>query len=473
MRMTGRNMYSSYDTTTGERLLISERTGMLDRKLQAIQADDEETWLKWAFKSYESTYGYEFQGDNLLIARINLLVTFCDYLEERWQRKATDSELKKIANIIAWNLWQMDGLKDTVPLGVPGEEFHQFSLFGDEEPVDLEADSCKIYNHRSSNSLLFADIKEGKSNMKFDFVIGNPPYQDNTLGDNETYAPPIYHLFMDAAFTASDKVELITPARFLFNAGSTPKSWNAERLTDNHFKILYFEQDSTKVFKNTVITGGLAISYRDANADYKAIKVFTQFSQLNSILHKAYDMSSNIFERLPQIFFDSKPDDGFSYVRIYGKVGTARLYKYVREDYVRPVSNLHKYKVLMARADGAAGTIGNPIPARIIGTPIVEVPNTGNTETFLSIGAFADNTCTENALKYIKTRFARTLLSVLKTTQDITPEKFKYVPLQDFTENSDIDWSKPVSEIDQQLYAKYGLTQEEIDFIETHVKEMD
>lgn len=76
-------------------------------------------------------------------------------------------------------------------------------------------------------------------------------------------------------------------------------------------------------------------------------------------------------------------------------------------------------------------------------------------------------------LKYIKTRFARTLLSVLKTTQDITPEKFKYVPLQDFTENSDIDWSKPVSEIDQQLYAKYGLTQEEIDFIETHVKEMD
>lgn len=187
----------------------------------------------------------------------------------------------------------------------------------------------------------------------------------------------------------------------------------------------------------------------------------------------AYDMSSNIFERLPQIFFDSKPDDGFSYVRIYGKVGTARLYKYVREDYVRPVSNLHKYKVLMARADGAAGTIGNPIPARIIGTPIVEVPNTGNTETFLSIGAFADNTCAENALKYIKTRFARTLLSVLKTTQDITPEKFKYVPLQDFTENSDIDWSKPVSEIDQQLYAKYGLTQEEIDFIETHVKEMD
>ena len=184
-------------------------------------------------------------------------------------------------------------------------------------------------------------------------------------------------------------------------------------------------------------------------------------------------MSSNIFERLPQIFFDSKPEDKYNYIRIYGKIGTTRLYKFIREDYVRTVVNLHKYKIIMARADGAAGTIGKPIPARIIGTPIVEEPNTGNTETFLSIGSFDDNDIAENALKYIKTRFSRTLLSVLKTTQDITPEKFLYVPLQDFTPNSDIDWSKSIPEIDQQLYKKYNLTPEEIKFIETHVKEMD
>ncbi|WP_288322904.1 hypothetical protein [uncultured Selenomonas sp.] len=75
-------------------------------------------------------------------------------------------------------------------------------------------------------------------------------------------------------------------------------------------------------------------------------------------------------------------------------------------------------------------------------------------------------------IKYIKSKFARSLLGVLKTTQDLTPEKWKYVPLQDFTSASDIDWSVSVAEIDKQLYAKYGLTEEEALFIESHVKEM-
>lgn len=507
---------SRYDAATGEIIPIERRIGILDRKLRIVNenATDEDEWFKWAFRAFQSVYGYEYQGDNLLIARMNLLYTLADYIEAKWHRQATQKELEKFLNVICWNFWQMDGIKDTVPLGSPSEVYHQMSLFGEEEPEELHKDDCKIYDWRGQKSLLFRDREEGMLGMKFDFVIGNPPYQDNTLGDNATYAPPIYHLFMDAAFTVSDKVELITPARFLFNAGSTPKSWNVERLNDSHFKILFFEQDSTKVFKNTAITGGLAISYRDANTNYKAIKVFTRFSELNSILHKAnnapdfqslepivvsrtayrltekmhedhpeaieqlseghaYDMSSNIFERLPQIFFDSKPEDKYNYIRIYGKIGTTRLYKFIREDYVRTVVNLHKYKIIMARADGAAGTIGKPIPARIIGTPIVEEPNTGNTETFLSIGSFDDNDIAENALKYIKTRFSRTLLSVLKTTQDITPEKFLYVPLQDFTPNSDIDWSKSIPEIDQQLYKKYGLTPDEIKFIETHVKEME
>ena len=117
--------------------------------------------------------------------------------------------------------------------------------------------------------------------------------------------------------------------------------------------------------------------------------------------------------------------------------------------------------------------MGNPIPARIIGNPIIESPRTGATETFLSIGSFETEIEAQNSLKYIKSKFARTMLGILKTTQDITPEKLKYVPLQDFTANSDIDWTKSISEIDQQLYQKYGLTQEEIDFIESHVKEME
>ena len=136
------------------------------------------------------------------------------------------------------------------------------------------------------------------------------------------------------------------------------------------------------------------------------------------------------------------------------------------------MDSLYKYKLVLARADGAAGTVGNPIPARIIGSVIVESPGVGTTESFLSIGAFSDDATANNALKYTKTKFSRALVSILKTTQDITPEKWRYVPLQDFTDKSDINWNASIADIDQQLYKKYGLSQEEIDFIETHVKEM-
>lgn len=155
-----------------------------------------------------------------------------------------------------------------------------------------------------------------------------------------------------------------------------------------------------------------------------------------------------------------------------GRKNGNRAYRYIRRVYVKEVENLDNFKIVMARADGAAGTIGNPVPARILGMPIIEEPQTGTTESFLSIGSFDSRETAENALKYTKSKFMRALVSVLKTTQDITPDKWKYVPLQDFTENSDIDWSKSIHEIDLQLYRKYGLDEKEIEFIESHVKEM-
>ncbi|MBQ9815008.1 MAG: Eco57I restriction-modification methylase domain-containing protein, partial [Lachnospiraceae bacterium] len=107
--------------------------------------------------------------------------------------------------------------------------------------------------------------------MKFDFVIGNPPYQEEQIstdaeGSLKNYAPPIYHVFMDASYSVADRVELITPARFLFNAGSTPKHWNEKMLNDEHFKVLYYEEDGHKVFPtlSTPLRGGVAITYRNA-----------------------------------------------------------------------------------------------------------------------------------------------------------------------------------------------------------------
>ena len=112
-------------------------------------------------------------------------------------------------------------------------------------------------------------------------------------------------------------------------------------------------------------------------------------------------------------------------------------------------------------------------PGETITAPIVGSPHEANTETLLRSGNFKTKKEVENLIKYLRSKTSRAVLGVLKVTQDITHIKFKYVPLQDFTPSADIDWSKSVHEIDLQLYDKYGLTAEERNFIETHVKEMD
>ena len=346
----------------------------------------------------------------------------------------------------------------------------------------------------------------GGSIMKFDAVVGNPPYQDQTRGDS-TQMPPIYHHFMEASYTISDIACLISPARFLFNAGATPAAWNRKMLNDNNLKVIYYEQDSSKVFPGTDIKGGVAITLHDANKYYGAIDVFTVFDELNSILHKVdsskpksfsdlvysafsyqfsktiheehpyvkktlsrgheNDISTGIFDQLPDIFTADRPSDGKEYVQFFGLYDRVRVYRWIRKDYVRKHPNLEKYKVWVPKANGS-GAIGEVLSTPLIGTPLI-----GTTHSFISIGAFDNETEASNTLKYVKTKFARAMLGVLKITQDNPPAKWQKVPHQDFTTNSDIDWSKSIPEIDQQLYKKYALSQEEIDFIETRVKAME
>lgn len=161
---------SRYDTSTGELIVPpSHRIGLLDRKLRVINenVDNEDEWYLWVIRAYRSVYGYEFQGDNLLIGRINLLLTFVDNYEAKWKKSPEKKQLKKIANIIAWNLWQMDGLTGTVPLGVPQSEFEQPTLFdliddNDKNEEPQNSPKCKIYDWRKGNSILFESLKRGR-----------------------------------------------------------------------------------------------------------------------------------------------------------------------------------------------------------------------------------------------------------------------------------------------------------------------
>ncbi|HFU3818195.1 TPA: Eco57I restriction-modification methylase domain-containing protein [Streptococcus suis] len=349
-------------------------------------------------------------------------------------------------------------------------------------------------------------VEEAFRNVKFDIVIGNPPYQEETIGDNSTFAPPIYHRFVDLSYELADKTVLITPARFLFNAGSTPKAWNKKMLEDEHLKVIYFEQNSANIFPNTDIKGGVAVTYRNAKENFGAIETFTAFESLNSILHKVvpltkvtldsiisgrgvyklsdkalldypeieyiqskghqFDVGSGAFKILSDIvYFDDQQSEND--VQILGLENLNRTYKWIKQDYLNPPESFYKYKVFFPQANGS-GAIGEVLSTPLIGDPLI-----GATETFLSIGGFDTKEEAEACLKYIKTKFVRAMLGVLKITQATTRDKWTKVPLQDFTSNSDIDWSRSISDIDAQFYQKYGLSDEEIDFIESKVKEME
>lgn len=498
---------SRYDSTTGELIPTGERIGLFDRKMRVVNenAADGEEWLKWSLRALQSVYGYEFQGDNLLIARINLLNSFCDYYEAWFGRQADKRLLENVANIIVWNLWQMNGMNDSLPYQGVTDQFEQLTFFEIEEQEQPSESDCIVFDWRGRYPQYYKTIKKRGKGMKFDYVIGNPPYQDETVGDQKQFAPPIYNLFMDSAYSISKKSILITPARFLFNAGGTPKEWNQKMLQDTHFKVLFHEQDSSKVFKNTDIKGGIAITYRDSDKEFGAITIYTPYPELNDILHKVksiegFEAFSNIianrglyrfsklaytenpdemkkisdsrigassFERLNVLFFEEKPNDSHDYIQIFGLLHAKRVYRWMRKEYFKPVDSFDKFKLMFPAANGS-GALGEALSLPVIGRPFI-----GHTETFLSIGSFDNEEEAKACYKYVCTKFCRTMLGVLKITQHNSAEKWAYVPLQDFTPTSDIDWSKSVADIDRQLYAKYSLSQEEIDFIETHVKEME
>lgn len=344
--------------------------------------------------------------------------------------------------------------------------------------------------------------------MKFDFVIGNPPYNEEFggSGENETYAAPVYNKFIDAANEISDRVELVHPARFLFNVGSTPKAWNEKMLHDKHLKILHYEAESKSFFPNTKIRGGICISYHDNNADFGAIEVFTPYPLLNSItkkvrscntflsiskimfiqnrfnldaLYKDYPQfksmigsngkdkrfETGIFDKIP-LFVDEKEngDD----IAVYGVIKKKRCFKYFPIKYTEVAhENLYKYKVVTMKSNGE-GVFGEAMASFDILKPLEAF-----TRSYISFGAFDYEYEAINCRKYLKTKFARVLLYVKKVTQDNPIDTWVCIPIQDFSESSDIDWNTSIANIDKQLYKKYGLSEEEIYFIESKVKEME
>lgn len=348
--------------------------------------------------------------------------------------------------------------------------------------------------------------KENKE-MKFDAVVGNPPYQLSD-GGAQASATPIYNLFVEIAKKLSDKyVSLIMPSRWM-TGGKGLDSFRREMIRDEHILKLFDHFNAADCFSNVDIKGGICYFLRDKNitglcevVSYtkdgifisirklceEGDEIFIRENRLISIKRKVQSLTKESFESIVSAMkpyglrgdvfknpqkYNLPPmsnefiEDGLT---IWGLDATQkRAKKYVQRDYPIPKQEyIGGYKLFVSRNQGT-GVLGEEFSA-----PIFASPNECCTETFVVIGLFTDKQEMMNCWKYICTKFFRAMVGIRKNDQGAGRAIYKFVPLQNFTDKSDIDWSKSISEIDQQLYKKYNLTNEEISFIESMIKPME
>ncbi|MDE5784065.1 MAG: Eco57I restriction-modification methylase domain-containing protein [Prevotella sp.] len=335
-------------------------------------------------------------------------------------------------------------------------------------------------------------------NMKINAIVGNPPYQEMDGGGTGSSAVPVYNSFASMAkILKPHYTSMIMPAKW-YSGGRGLDDFRQEMLNDTRISVLVDFQDSRDVFPTVDIAGGICYFLWDSDAKdmcqvisvskgirtinrrfLNSFDTFIRDSKTIEIIKKATPQTSS--PSLSQKVFSSKPfgirsyDKGFSAspernIRLFGSDGIS----YLSESEVPQNLELApKWKVIMSKASAEhAGQTDKEGRKRIVSRLEVLEPGTICTESYLLLDVFDTQTKAENMKKYMRTQFVRFLISSILFTQNIVRDKFRFVPIQDFTENSDIDWSKNVSEIDIQLYAKHNLTDDEIAFIESMIKPM-
>ena len=364
----------------------------------------------------------------------------------------------------------------------------------------------------------------GNKNMrpdKFEFkaVVGNPPYQETRAGElnkaNSAFATALYPYFVNVARAIDPQyISLITPSRWMTRTGQgVSDEWVDSMIQENHISLLHDFIDATECFKNVEIKGGVCyyLLMPQYNGECKYLlhrggNIYERIGELNSngigIVvrdEKAMDIINKIIKTDkefpthsfatyvgPQHFFDKdgllttswsdyalKKDTSHNIKYYLNKTLEKSGYAWIRiSDIPKNVEVLQWHKVFIPKV---GGTGNDPY---VLGKPFYGEPNSVCSQTYIVIGydqqkhKFTKEMCI-NIINYIKTRFFRYLVSIKKKTQDNPSSVFQFVPLQDFTSKSDIEWSKSVSEIDQQLYTKYNLSEKEVAFIEEMIKPME
>jgi len=363
-----------------------------------------------------------------------------------------------------------------------------------QEVYDRE-DALETYAY----NFIHTDNPEKLFNMKFDVIVGNPPYQLNDGGGTGSSAKPIYHKFIQQGKKINPKYLLmIIPSRW-FTGGKGLDEFREEMINDNRIRKIYDFVNASDCFPGVSIEGGVCYFLWDKDYNGKcnyilqnsngiikeslrflneAGDVFVRDEECLQILRKVkfkneknfntivssrnpYGFGSDFFKTNKNDLLKNETKNSY---KIIGVLNYQRTIMNLPSNYniVKLKNEIDKWRIFISKADGAAGQIGNPIPARIIGKPTIAEPNKICTETFLRIGPFNSENEAYNAMSYMTTKFFRLLVGIRKN-KNMTQDTYQFVPLQDFS----FSWS------DEKLYKKYGLNDEEIDFIENMISPMD
>jgi len=363
--------------------------------------------------------------------------------------------------------------------------------------------SQEIYdrdNHLESHAYEFIHTEDPNTlykDMTFDVIISNPPYQMSTAGSVESQAIPIYHKFVEQSIKLSPRfLCMITPARWL-NGGFGLDNFRNKMLSDERISIIHDFMDSQECFPGVDISGGVCyflwskdyhgdcLVYTHRNGNYniakrplleKGLNTFIRENDAVSILKKAWKDKTesfdtivsprdpfglNYFENGKEIMFKRIEDNPFTNsIKIYYYGWLKDGLKYADRKYVTTYNHIvDKYKVMISKAYGERGAY----PYFIIGKPFIAEPGTCCNMTYLVIGEYEDKRTAANVVSYMRTKFFRFLVSIMKNTQNAYKKVYSLVPLQDF--------SKPWT--DEELYKKYNLTDDEIAFIESMIRPME
>lgn len=506
---------SRYNASTGQIIPVEERIGILDRKLRVVteNTDNEEDWIKWATRAYESVYGYEYQGDNLLIGRINLLMTFVDYYQSVWNKEADKDLLTAITNIITWNFWQMDGLNGTVPLGVPQPVFEQMTLFDIEDKTEEKAPLCKVRKWRARKTIRYKEIetKEGKDmgKKKWDIVIGNPPYQEETtekVGNNrQKPSKSIFQMFQQAADEISEDLSvLIYPGkRWMHRSGKGMKEFGLAQINDPHLAQIDFYPKAQEIFPETGINDGITIvtkNYRKKEGGFRYnyiidnsktsrilgnpgddlivlnpedIDIAQSISAtVNSLgltyLHdrilprSLFNLESDVVEKNPgkfTLFEKAKNYNPDTMVKAYvndqsGSKGRTKLFVTDKSHISSHPELINQWQVVAISANPGGQRRDNQL--QIIDN------NTVFGRAKVGFGTFQTEEEAKNFFNYCKSYLVK--YSLLLTDENLTSLAKKVPDLDDYSSNNKlVDFSQP---LDEQLFKLFGISEEQEKYIQ-------